>query len=277
MADNKYKSIPQLIEVINSNANNLEKGNLNLSELNELTNDVRDLYERLVVLKYKSIEKEIKPVQETIVEKEEIIEPEAKIEEPKKSDLFGSFKFNIDTKAKNEIKPKVNPPKEEIKASGKPAGFQESIPMPEQPLPFNNPNPPKPVSEIKPEVKEEIEELIVNENQTTILDAISEEKTSINDQFTANASGENLARKLGMTPISDLKSSIAINQKFLFMNDLFAGEHDDFHLAIDKLNNFSSYNEANNYMNSELATNYNWDNDNDSVQSFRLLVERRYM
>ena len=280
MADNKYKSIPQLIEVINSNANNLENGNLKLSELNDLTNDVRDLYERLIVLKYKAIEKEIKPSVTEEPPKVEIIEEkQEEIPSSKKSDLFGTFKFNIDTKAKNEIKPKAenNIVKEEPKLSNKPAGYQESIPMPEQPLPFNNPNPPKPVSEIKQGIKEEIEQPIIDQNQTTILDAISEEKESINDQFTANASGENLAKKLGMTPISDLKSSIAINQKFLFMNDLFSGEHDDFHSAIDKLNNFNSINEANNFINSQLASNYNWDEENESVKSFRLLVERRYL
>lgn len=55
---------------------------------------------------------------------------------------------------------------------------------------------------------------------------------------------ENLASKIKNHQITDLKSAIGINDKFLFINDLFDGNMKSYSMAIDILNSLSSFEEA---------------------------------
>ena len=54
-----------------------------------------------------------------------------------------------------------------------------------------------------------------------------------------DAPEKTVADKLSRQPIKDLKSAIGLNQKFLFMNDLFEGENELFNNAINKINSFN--------------------------------------
>ena len=76
-------------------------------------------------------------------------------------------------------------------------------------------------------------------------------------------------------PIKDLKSAIGLNQKFLFMNDLFEGENEIFNNAINKINAFNTLPEAIAFIDSDLSST--WDKENSSVLNFMDLVERRFM
>ena len=61
------------------------------------------------------------------------------------------------------------------------------------------------------------------------------------------------------------------------MNDLFEGERDAYHEAIDKLNSFDSYLDADNYIKNNLVDKYCWDLENSSAVRFMELIERRYL
>ena len=129
----------------------------------------------------------------------------------------------------------------------------------------------------------------VPENQTNLLDAIKESKEevnepeiptddqSLNEKLNASPSAASLSEKLKKQPINDLITAIGINQKFLFMNDLFEGERDEFHNSLSELNKFDSFLDADNYIKNNLMVKYNWDMENQSVVRFMELVERRYL
>lgn len=89
--------------------------------------------------------------------------------------------------------------------------------------------------------------------------------------------GRTVGERIKMAPIEDLRKAIGINQKYLLMNDLFHGENSAFNEALDKLNGFASGGEAMEYVNSDLAPRFKWDLEDDSVQNFIELVERRYL
>ncbi len=280
----------ELANAIQEKIGQLEAGSISEEELNLTLEETRTLYDRLVVVQYKAFEKSVKgeaPVEDAVAPvaepKPEKVETPAESEpEPEpENDLFGGFKFTLNTKEdkENELKSSPGntqkPPKTTPKIT---PGKQESIPMPEQPLPFNNPNPPKSVESAPVEPVKEEEPAAAAENQINIIDQIDEAPTpkSLNDQLAANQSGDNLAKKLAMQPIDNLKTSIGINQKFLFMNDLFKGEHMDFHAVIDRIDAMTESEEAMTYL-VQLREQYNWDMESESALNFTELVERRFL
>lgn len=127
------------------------------------------------------------------------------------------------------------------------------------------------------------ESIDISPNQRNLLDEIQEvggeeEKTSVNDQYASTSDKtETLAEKLTKTKIKDLRQGIALNQKFLFMNDLFGGEKEAYDAALDKLNSFDSIIEAKAFLTSEVENKYDWKEDSSSVQQFVTLLERKFL
>ena len=81
-----------------------------------------------------------------------------------------------------------------------------------------------------------------------------------------------LSKKLQNQPISDISAVIGLNDKFLFIKELFNNDADLFNSTIDKLNKASNFNNAIQYIDS----NFTWDFDNPSVQKLLELVRRRH-
>ena len=83
MGKTSYKNTEDLIKEISEKVAELQKGDLGLGELNELVNNGKDLFEHLVILRYKAFDKYGTPeksVPDKIVEKVKI---EKEVEEEK--------------------------------------------------------------------------------------------------------------------------------------------------------------------------------------------------
>lgn len=85
-----------------------------------------------------------------------------------------------------------------------------------------------------------------------------------------------LGDRAGLKPIADLKKAMAINERFLFANELFGGDMKAFNQAIEELNHISSHEDAKKMMNEQLATKYSWDEESEITESFRILIARRF-
>ena len=85
---------------------------------------------------------------------------------------------------------------------------------------------------------------------------------------------ESVAEKLLHNKITDLKAAIGINEKFQFINELFDGNMKEYTVAIDQINNFSSFSEAETYL-ANLKEMYKWDTENAVALNFEELVQRR--
>lgn len=78
------------------------------------------------------------------------------------------------------------------------------------------------------------------------------------------------------TPIKDLKKAIGINDRFLFINELFRGDDVMYERSIKTINNFEIYPEAQFWIQRELKVKLGWDDSNETVKQFDALVKRRF-
>jgi hypothetical protein len=69
--------------------------------------------------------------------------------------------------------------------------------------------------------------------------------------------------------------AIGINDKFRFINELFAQNSSEYNIALEQINNLNTWNEAEIYLNS-LKNVYEWDSKEESVVQFYLLVKKRF-
>lgn len=74
--------------------------------------------------------------------------------------------------------------------------------------------------------------------------------------------------------VEDIRELVGINEKFQFINELFEGILNEYNAAMNQLNNYPSYNEAEAYLNSVKAI-YKWDDENPVVEKFFSIVRRK--
>ena len=101
-----------------------------------------------------------------------------------------------------------------------------------------------------------------------------EQAESLNDKLKQGKT--ELVEILKETPIKDLRKAIGINDRFLFINDLFRGDESMYERSIRTINGFNIYAEAEYWINRELKVKLGWNNNNDSVHHFDQLVKRRF-
>lgn len=124
--------------------------------------------------------------------------------------------------------------------------------------------------------------------------AIPEEKSSTPDT-TDNASQERMAapepepakepvpaepatptNKLADVPDRDIRTLIGINDKYLYISELFDNDKTAYDNAIKKLNTFSSVAEATTWVEHTLQTKYHWDNEDETVRLFYELLSNSF-
>ena len=74
--------------------------------------------------------------------------------------------------------------------------------------------------------------------------------------------------------ISDINTAIGINEKFQFINELFEGNLNEYTAAINQLNNYTSFSEAESYINS-IKEIYKWKEENPIVEKFMSIIKRK--
>jgi hypothetical protein len=115
----------------------------------------------------------------------------------------------------------------------------------------------------------------ISPNQISLIDSIEEIQQSLNERLSEDR--PTLGQKLQKNPIGDLRAAIGINQKFRFISELFAEDSEAFYQAVDKLNSFTSYLEADDYLQNTLKERYEWQPKSPVVRELIDLVERRYL
>ena len=85
-----------------------------------------------------------------------------------------------------------------------------------------------------------------------------------------------LAARLQKKPVTDLMTAIGINDKFLLLNELFAGSMEKYNKSIRALNNFPTLLGAITFMN-ELQIEFQWDVNAEAYKKLKDLVERRFI
>lgn len=105
-----------------------------------------------------------------------------------------------------------------------------------------------------------------------VADRYQSSQNYINQAIANKQTKKDLTTKLQSKPIEDLKNSIGLNEKFLFIKELFRGRPEKYGECIDILNNSGSYDEAMNY----IRSNYSWDENDEVAGKLINLLKRKY-
>jgi len=127
---------------------------------------------------------------------------------------------------------------------------------------------PQPVAEQEPETKR----TIAPEPQITI----EEEILTLNQKMSAQLATSRMSDHLGAQTITDLKSAISLNDKLLYIKELFNGYSLAYSEAIEILNRFKTFEEAEKFLQSSYAVKNNWQDKQDTADKLYTLLKRRY-
>ena len=105
-------------------------------------------------------------------------------------------------------------------------------------------------------------------------DVIGSNGSSLNDHLREERT--ELAHLLKETPIRDLKKGIGVNDRFVFLNELFRGDEAMYERSLKTINSFRILPEAEYWINRELKIKLGWDDNQPTTQHFYQLVRRRF-
>jgi hypothetical protein len=97
---------------------------------------------------------------------------------------------------------------------------------------------------------------------------------SVNEQLKGRET--EVSAKLSDAAVKDLKKAIGINDRFLYINELFRGDEVMYERSIKTINNFSIWPEAEYWIKRELKTKLGWEDSHPVVKHFDQLVRRRF-
>lgn len=114
----------------------------------------------------------------------------------------------------------------------------------------------------------------VNKKASQINELPFEYPESLNDRL--KESKIELSQSLTSLPIKDLRKAIGVNDRFLFINELFRGDEAMYERSIKTIQNFSIYAEAEFWIRRELKVKIGWLDTEPVVKQFDQLVKRRF-
>ncbi len=243
----------------------------------QMQDDVMQIYKKLLKLEWIAENSLSQP--EIHASKPEIIEP-VQVHTPSKEPeplpiVEKELKPELTEKPSSVAEPEISPANENADSfiemvknalSGtdqkKTNPFQTAIPeqKPEATaLPKNENTPAASKTEIKPDAN-----------------TIAQQKATFNPTAGEPEMPTILADRLRQQGIADLKKAIPIADKFLFMNDLFKGELEQYNQALDKLNACTNALEARDVFES-MKQHFEWDENSKSVKRFADILTRKFL
>lgn len=105
-------------------------------------------------------------------------------------------------------------------------------------------------------------------------DIIGNNGSSLNDKLRSDVI--ELKYALNDTPVRDLKKAIGVNDRFVFINQLFRGDEVMYERSLKTINGFRILPEAEYWMERELKVKLGWDETREITKQFYQLVKRRF-
>ncbi|MDB5024726.1 MAG: hypothetical protein JWP78_2481 [Mucilaginibacter sp.] len=112
----------------------------------------------------------------------------------------------------------------------------------------------------------------------TKVEDVPEELLTINQKISAQLrnTGNRASEHSNAQPVGDLKQAITLNDKLLYIKDLFSGYNLAYSEAIDILNRFATFDEADKFLKSSYVVKNNWESKQATADKFYALLKRRY-
>jgi len=107
-------------------------------------------------------------------------------------------------------------------------------------------------------------------------DKPADDVVTINQKISSQLGSKATGGQAADAPVSDIKQVITLNDKLLFIKDLFNGYSLAYSEAVEILNRFGSFEEATTFLNKNYAIKNNWESKPETVEKFYALLRRRY-
>jgi len=79
-------------------------------------------------------------------------------------------------------------------------------------------------------------------------------------------------RQAPIPPAADIRKQIGINDKYLFISELFGNDKEAYETVISELNSFDSLAEAQDWLKAAVHQQFRWNEDSDTVQTFYTIL-----
>ena len=113
------------------------------------------------------------------------------------------------------------------------------------------------------------------EKNKELHESIGGHHASLNDKL--KQAKIELSDALQEIPVKDLKKAIGINDRFLFIKELFRGDEVMYERSVKTINSFSIFPEAEYWIKRELKLKLGWNDSNPVVKQFDQLIKRRFL
>lgn len=164
-------------------------------------------------------------------------------------------------------------------APEQPAAPPVKEPVAEMPKPEKKPEPvSKPVAKEKPTPPPQESQSSEKDAGMLVGEKFASEKSSVHERLAQIKEDMSIGARMQSKPVSNIKEAIGLNEKFLFINELFNGDINAYNESINQLNSCESIHQAFEMLNN-LTSDYNWDGkrSGETIDKFANLVQRRYM
>lgn len=220
------------------------------------------------------------PISEIPVQDEQVAPAEKEFEK-EKPPLAPTVNPVVEEKEIEETIPAAQmPEQEQIPAEEKAEEVQEDVNSGKQqedvqPEATTSTEPEKPQAPIAEK------EVVIPEQQApaqrlkTTLDLFAQEAPESLGEKLKPKNDPSIAERMEQSPISDLRAAIGINEKFLFINELFKGNLNLYNKTIDELNALETINGAFTYL-VETKVQYQWDENTAAFSKLKALIERKF-
>lgn len=124
-----------------------------------------------------------------------------------------------------------------------------------------------------------IKEVVISERTIAVSsDQIRDENPvpTINDILSRNITHQTVSSQFNTRQTKDLKGMISLNDKLLFVRDLFNGYSLAYSEAIELLNRFDNFEAADNFLKQNYAGKNNWSAKQDVADKFYEVLSRRF-
>jgi hypothetical protein len=114
----------------------------------------------------------------------------------------------------------------------------------------------------------------LSQRSKEVNDVIGTGSSSLNDKLRSDVS--DLKSALNDTPVRDLKKAIGVNDRYVFINQLFRGDEVMYERSLKTINSFRILPEAEYWMERELKVKLGWDENREATRHFYQIVKRRF-
>jgi hypothetical protein len=133
------------------------------------------------------------------------------------------------------------------------------------------------VTEAEQPIPTNPEPVIDNQPKTTAEPAEEDKPLSLNQRIAAQLKEKQATADLPVeAPITDIKAAISLNDKMLFIKELFHGYPLAYSEAIEIVNRFKSFEEADRFLKANYVIKNDWEGKKTVSEKFYALLKRRY-